>query len=255
MVNILEFIHDRHIIHRDIKPDNFIMGLDELSYNVYIIDFGLSKKYRSMTTLVQYPLVKKNKLTGTGRYASINALKLNELSRRDDLESLAYTLIYFLKGKLPWQNINAITKEEKYQKILEMKMNISSNELCNGLPNEFEEFLDYSKKLKYEEKPNYEKLRKLFDNIMNREKYTYDYIYDWTTLEEKESRKNIRKKTEPTNGDSFINNENSKKLNYYDSDKIINDDIYYIQRNHKYYENILNNHESLNCCTSTCFIF
>ena len=88
MVNILQYIHDRHIIHRDIKPDNFVMGAQEDNAKLYILDFGLAKKYRSSRTLVQYPYVKKKKLTGTARYASIHALEAYEQSRRDDLESM-----------------------------------------------------------------------------------------------------------------------------------------------------------------------
>ena len=252
MINILEFIHEKHILHRDIKPDNFVMGLDELSNIVYLIDFGLAKKYRSMTTLIQYPMVKKNKLTGTARYASINALKGYEHSRRDDLESVGYILIYFLKGKLPWQGIHTKTKEEKYQKILEKKMEISSTELCDGIPNEFVEFLEYIKNLGYNEKPEYEMLRHLFDNIMEKNKFNYDYIYDWTTLEEKESRKNNRSKTEPTNGDTLSFQENDKKV--YD-DNIININNYHIQRNCKLLENNFTNQESPVCCSSTCLIF
>ena len=252
MINILEFIHEKHILHRDIKPDNFVMGLDELSNIVYLIDFGLAKKYRSMTTLIQYPMVKKNKLTGTARYASINALKGYEHSRRDDLESVGYILIYFLKGKLPWQGIHTKTKEEKYQKILEKKVEISSTELCDGIPNEFVEFLEYIKNLGYNEKPEYEMLRHLFDNIMEKNKFNYDYIYDWTTLEEKESRKNNRSKTEPTNGDTLSFKENDKKV--YD-DNIININNYHIQRNCKLLENNFTNQESPVCCSSTCLIF
>ena len=257
MINILEFIHDRHIVHRDIKPDNFIMGLDELSDNLYLIDFGLAKKYRSIRTLVQYPLNKKNKLTGTARYVSINALKGYEQSRRDDLESVGYTLIYFLKGRLPWQRIRANTKEEKYKIILDMKMKISSKELCDGLPIELEEFLEYVKKLDYDEKPNYEKLRKFFDSIMKREQYKYDYIYDWTTLEEQENRKNIiRNRTDPTNGDTLTYPENEKKINYNDFNNFnIDEEVYYIQRNHKSFGNYLDNHDSAICCTSSCSIF
>ena len=252
MINILEFIHEKHILHRDIKPDNFVMGLDELSNIVYLIDFGLAKKYRSMTTLIQYPMVKKNKLTGTARYASINALKGYEHSRRDDLESVGYILIYFLKGKLPWQGIHTKTKEEKYQKILEKKMEISSTELCDGIPKEFVEFLEYIKNLGYNEKPEYGMLRHLFDNIMEKNKFNYDYIYDWTTLEEKESRKNNRSKTEPTNGDTLSFQENDKKV--YD-DNIININNYHIQRNCKLLENNFTNQESPVCCSSTCLIF
>jgi len=249
MINTLEFIHERHILHRDVKPDNFVMGLDELSENVYLIDFGLAKKYRSMTTLIQYPLTKKDKLTGTARYASINALKGYEHSRRDELESVGYILVYFLKGKLPWQRIKANTKEEKYKKILEKKIEISSNELCKGLPKEFENFLEYTKQLKYEERPNYNKLRKLLDNIMKRKNYNYDYIYDWTTLEEKEFRKHNRTKTEPT-GETMSFNENEQQI-YYNEDTI-NNNIYHIERNNKLFENKFENNRFENKETAIC---
>jgi serine/threonine protein kinase len=254
MINILEFIHERHILHRDVKPDNFVMGLDELSENVYIIDFGLAKKYRSMTTLIQYPLTKKDKLTGTARYASINELKGYEHSRRDELESVGYILVYFLKGKLPWQRIKANTKEEKYKKILEKKIEISSNELCKGLPKEFENFLEYTKQLKYEERPNYNILRKFLDNIMKRKNYNYDYIYDWTTLEEKEFRKHNRTKTEPT-GETMSFNENEQQI-YYNEDTI-NNNIYHIERNNKLFENKFENNrfENKETAICSCFIF
>ena len=254
MINTLEFIHERHILHRDVKPDNFVMGLDELSENVYLIDFGLAKKYRSMTTLIQYPLTKKDKLTGTARYASINALKGYEHSRRDELESVGYILVYFLKGKLPWQRIKANTKEEKYKKILEKKIEISSNELCKGLPKEFENFLEYTKQLKYEERPNYNILRKFLDNIMKRKNYNYDYIYDWTTLEEKEFRKHNRTKTEPT-GETMSFNENEQQI-YYNEDTI-NDNIYHIERNNKLFENKFENNrfENKETAICSCFIF
>ena len=252
MINTLEFIHERHILHRDVKPDNFVMGLDELSENVYLIDFGLAKKYRSMTTLIQYPLTKKDKLTGTARYASINALKGYEHSRRDELESVGYILVYFLKGKLPWQRIKANTKEEKYKKILEKKIEISSNELCKGLPKEFENFLEYTKQLKYEERPNYNILRKLLDNIMKRKNYNYDYIYDWTTLEEKEFRKHNRTKTEPT-GETMSFNENEQQI-YYNEDTI-NNNIYHIERNNKLFENKFENNRFENKETAICSCF
>ena len=251
IVNILEFIHEKHILHRDIKPDNFVMGLDELSNNVYLIDFGLAKKYRSMSTLIQYPMIQKRQLTGTARYASINALKGYEHSRRDDLESVGYILVYFLKGKLPWQNIKAKTKEEKYKKILEKKIEISSKELFEGFPNEFHEFLDYTKNLEYNERPDYDMLKNLFDNIMKNEKYNYDYIYDWTTLEEKESRKNNKSKTELTKGDTLSNHETDRKDN---NDKTLIDNSYHIQRTNKILENYLKEEPEV-CCTTSCSIF
>ena len=112
MVTILQYIHDRHIIHRDIKPDNFVMGAKENNARLYLLDFGLAKKYRSSRTLIQYPYIKKKKLTGTARYASIHALEAYEQSRRDDLESVGYVLMYFLRGSLPWQGLR-INRDRK----------------------------------------------------------------------------------------------------------------------------------------------
>jgi len=251
IINILEFIHEKHIVHRDIKPDNFVMGLDEFSDNVYLIDFGLAKKYRSINTLVQYPLIKKTKMTGTARYASINALQGYEHSRRDDLESVGYILIYLLKGKLPWQNLNVKTKEEKYKKILEKKIEISSRELCSGLPDEIEEFLEHCKNLEYKERPNYDWLRRLFDNIMIRERFHYDYFYDWTTVEEKENRKNNRIRTEPTNGDTLSYRDNEKQFN----DKTFIDNSYHIERRYKTSSNNCESQYPVVCCSSGCSIF
>ena len=142
------------------------MGLDDLSQFVYILDFGLAKKYRSSSTLIQYPMINKKKLTGTARYASINALKGYEQSRRDDLESLGYVIIYFLKGNLPWQGLKAKNKDDRYKKILQKKIECSSSDLCYGLPNEFERYVEYTKNLEYIEEPQYEMLRNLFMKIL-----------------------------------------------------------------------------------------
>ena len=147
MINILEFIHNKHIIHRDIKPDNFVMGLNNLSKNLYLLDFGLARKYRSSVNLVHYPLINKKKLTGTARYASINALKGYEQSRRDDLEAVGYVLMYFLRGSLPWQGQPGKNKEERYKRILQKKMETSPYDLCNGFPQEFEKYIEYTRKM------------------------------------------------------------------------------------------------------------
>jgi serine/threonine protein kinase len=190
MINVLQYIHDRHIIHRDIKPDNFVMGAGENNAHLYLLDFGLAKKYRSSKTLIQYPLVKKKKLTGTARYASIHALEEWEQSRRDDLESVGYVLMYFLRGSLPWQGLQVKVKEMRYQKILEKKKETTSEMLCKGFPNEFREYVDYTRHLDYEEEPNYDRLRALFSNLVCEEMgQNFDYIYDWTTQSDLKKRK------------------------------------------------------------------
>ena len=189
MINILEYIHNKHIVHRDIKPDNFVMGLDSLSKNLYLLDFGLAKKYRSSQTLIHYQFVNRKKLTGTARYASINALKGFEQSRRDDLEAVGYVLMYFLRGSLPWQGLPGKNKDERYKKILKKKIDTSAYDLCFGFPEEFEKYVDYTRKMEYVEHPLYEKLRGYFLKVLEKEKEDFDYIYDWSTEEEKKLRR------------------------------------------------------------------
>ena len=205
MLNVLQFIHDRHIIHRDIKPDNFVMGYEEKNAILYLLDFGLAKKYRSSKTLIQYPYIKRKKLTGTARYASIHALEEMEQSRRDDLESVGYVLMYFLRGSLPWQGLRIKTKEDRYKKILEKKRETTSEVLCKNFPEEFKYYVEYTKKLGYTEDPDYDKLRNNF-LVLVREKMgeNFDFIYDWTS-------KSDYKKREENYEEKILNEGNTKK--------------------------------------------
>ena len=221
MVNILQYIHDRHIIPRDIKPDNFVMGSRENNDRLYILDFGLAKKYRSSRTLKQYPYIKKKKLTGTARYASIHALEAYEQSRRDDLESVGYVLMYFLRGELPWQGLRVKSKEDRYKRILEKKKETSSEELCVGFPREFYQYVDYTKKLEYEEDPDYDMLKQLFLDVIKKRKEKMDYIYDWTTNSDLQRRKETKKKDNADN--ESYNERNNKKEKDIDSNN--NDQI------------------------------
>lgn len=182
MVTILEYIHSRHIIHRDIKPDNFVMGIDSKNDIVYLLDFGLAKKYRSSRTLKHNPLTNKKKLTGTARYASINALKGLEQSRRDDLEALGYVVLYFLRGNLPWQGLPIKNKEDRYLKIMEKKKETSSIELCKGYPQYFADFVEYTRNLSYEDDPDYSYLKSLFILSLKESGFEIDRKLDWLNL-------------------------------------------------------------------------
>lgn len=137
LVSRVEYIHSKNFIHRDIKPDNFLMGLGKKGNLVYIIDFGLAKKYRDSRTHNHIPYRENKNLTGTARYASINTHLGIEQSRRDDLESLGYVLMYFNRGSLPWQGLRAATKRQKYERISEKKMSTPIEELCRSFPCEF----------------------------------------------------------------------------------------------------------------------
>lgn len=182
LISRTDFIHSRNFIHRDIKPDNFLMGLGKKGNLVYIIDFGLAKKYRDGRTNQHIPYKENKNLTGTARYASINTHLGIEQSRRDDLESLGYVLMYFNRGSLPWQGLKAATKRQKYERISEKKISTPIEELCKGYPAEFSSYLNYCKQLRFEERPDYCYLRQLFRILFHRQGFTYDYVFDWNML-------------------------------------------------------------------------
>ncbi|CAH0563461.1 unnamed protein product [Brassicogethes aeneus] len=182
LISRTDFIHSRNFIHRDIKPDNFLMGLGKKGNLVYIIDFGLAKKYRDSRTHQHIPYKENKNLTGTARYASINTHLGIEQSRRDDLESLGYVLMYFNRGSLPWQGLKAATKRQKYERISEKKMSTPIEDLCKGYPVEFPTYLIYCRQLRFEERPDYSYLRQLFRTLFHRQGFTYDYVFDWNML-------------------------------------------------------------------------
>lgn len=164
IVSLLESIHSIGYIHRDIKPHNFLMGVDNNSSQVYITDFGLSRRY--LIDGKHIPFNTDKSLIGTARYASINMHLGLEPSRRDDLESVGYMLVYLVKGTLPWQGMNkkGKTKKEYLEQIGNKKMYIDLNELCDGLPECFKEYIVYCKNLQFFQNPNYNYLKMLFTN-------------------------------------------------------------------------------------------
>lgn len=179
MLQRIEYVHYKHFLHRDIKPDNFVVGTGEHARHVYLIDFGLAKRYRDPRTLFHIPYSDKKSLTGTARYASLNTHLGIAQSRRDDLESLGYLLMYFMRGSLPWQGLRANTKEEKYVKILQKKRTTTIESLCRGFPLEFQLYFNYVRSLQFDERPDYSYLRKILRNVFIRENYRNDDMYDW----------------------------------------------------------------------------
>lgn len=174
----IEFIHSHSYLHRDIKPDNFLVDRESMII-VYAIDFGLAKKYRDATSHQHIQYRENKSMTGTARYVSIMTHMGIEQSRRDDIESIGYMLVYFLKGSLPWQGIEATNRHERYTKIMERKLHIKLDVLCMGLPPEFTILLQYSRALKFEEKPDYNYLKNIFTNLASRENITINDRYDW----------------------------------------------------------------------------
>lgn len=190
MINRIEYVHNKNFIHRDIKPDNFLMGIGRHCNKVFIIDFGLAKKYRDNRTRQHIPYREDKNLTGTARYASINAHLGIEQSRRDDMESLGYVLMYFNRGTLPWQGLKAATKKQKYERISEKKMSTAVEALCKGFPAEFAMYLNYCRGLRFDEAPDYMYLRQLFRILFRTLNHQYDYTFDWTMLKHKPSTSN-----------------------------------------------------------------
>lgn len=177
VIRRIQYLHSKGVVHRDIKPENFMFGVRERQHHLYIIDFGLSKKYfdRSHTVLKQ-----KLSLTGTARYASINAHKGIEQSRRDDLEAIGHMFLYLLRGALPWSGLDARSKEEKYRKIMEKKETTKISELCADFPQCFEVYLKHTRGLEFTERPDYAMYRKLFaDERANLQKKESKAIEDW----------------------------------------------------------------------------
>lgn len=184
MLERVDTFHSRHLIHRDIKPANFVIGTGEQSNIIFCVDFGLSKRFRHPKNLQHIPHRDGRSLTGTPRYASINNHLGIEQSRRDDLESIAYVLVYFLKGSLPWQGLKAKNAQKKYRLILEKKQQVSIAQLCAGCPSQFGEFLAYTRALKFDTKPDIPFLRKMFRDLYHAQGCANSgKLWDWDNSE------------------------------------------------------------------------
>ncbi|KAH8109799.1 kinase-like protein [Phellopilus nigrolimitatus] len=184
MISLVQTIHEKNLIHRGIKPDNFLIGRPGTKHAnlVHIIDFGTAKHYRDPETKQHVPYGERKGLGGTANYMSINTHLGGEQSRRDDLEALGYVIFYFLRGSLPWQGLAAATNKQKYEKIGEKKQIMRIGELCDSFPGEFGVYLAYVRKLSFEETPDYEFLRALFSGVLKNLDEVDDSRYDWDEL-------------------------------------------------------------------------
>ena len=169
----IEWVHSKNIVYRDIKPENFLFGKTDPEV-LYLIDFGLCRKYKSSNTGKHITQKNLGKFTGTSRYASVYAMAGNEQSRRDDIESIGYMIIFLMRKKLPWQGIKGNSYKECYHRLYLMKKYIEIEELCKGLPREIVDYMNNAKSLKFEEEPNYKNLKNLFNIILKKRKFNFD---------------------------------------------------------------------------------
>ena len=177
MLERLEYIHSKNYIHRDIKPHNFLVSLKNES-QIYLIDFGLAKKYKSERgNHVKFAMTKH--ITGTPRFCSINAMRGVEQSRRDDLESLSYLILYFLIGSLPWQGLKITSRPQRFKEITRLKKNLKVESLSEKIPQEIILFHKYTRKLGFTENPKYEYMKKLFHSVLNKYGYINDKKFSW----------------------------------------------------------------------------
>jgi serine/threonine protein kinase len=169
----IEFLHEEGYIHRDIKPDNFLTGIGKNKYIVYLADFGLAKRNKEIYN-------ERAGFEGTPHYASLNTHLGISQSRRDDMESIGYVLMELLSGSQPWDKRNPKTKKQlSTWEIGNMKKQTSIENMCKGCYKEFHMYLHYCRGLRFDEKPDYDYLEKLFNGLFFRLGYTYDWRFDW----------------------------------------------------------------------------
>lgn len=179
MLSAIENLHQLNFIHRDIKPDNFLIGTGSKKNQLYLIDFGLSKQYRDPPTKKHITFESNRGVFGTARYSSLHSLKGLEQSRRDDMEALAYVFIYLLRGSLPWMNFSCKNRKEERELNYNMKVTTDYAQILKGYPKEYLNYYHSVHDLKFDEEPNYSLYRQMFIEAYVREGYIWDFSYDW----------------------------------------------------------------------------
>ena len=179
VLRIIEWVHNCGIVHRDIKPQNFLVGRGALRNKVFLIDYGVSTMYIDPRTREHAMFTGNNGLIGTASYVSVNTHLGEQQRRRDDLESIAYMLIRFMRGSLPWQAVKVKSVEERNERITQEKIQTTPEKLCEGLPKEFRTTLERIRKLRFDETPNYFAFRNAFNTLFIKKGYVYDGVFDW----------------------------------------------------------------------------
>jgi casein kinase 1 len=207
MLSRVQTIHEKNLIYRDIKPDNFLIGRPgtKASNVIHVVDFGMAKQYRDPKTKQHIPYRERKSLSGTARYMSINTHLGREQSRRDDLEALGHVFMYFLRGGLPWQGLKAATNNQKYEKIGEKKQTTAIKDLCEGFPEEFSKYLTYVRNLGFEDTPDYDYLRELFTQALKNANEIEDGEYDWMKIS-----KDSGKGWDKGQGNAYLHNPNAR---------------------------------------------
>ena len=190
-IDRLEYIHSKDVIHRDIKPQNFLIGKKDPKI-IYLIDFGLCRKYRSSRTGKHIKFSNIKKSCGSLRFLSVNGNRGNELSRRDDLESFGYMLIYLANNYLPWMSKELLKLDDKVliKEMFKLKYLTTPEKLCKGLNDEFVQYMKYIRKLEFEEDPDYNYLKGLFISILTRNEQKNDLLFSWVINKRKMEKDN-----------------------------------------------------------------
>lgn len=175
----IEFLHSKSYVHRDIKPENFLVGLGKRSSLVYLIDFGMARKYRDSKTHQHIMFKEGKKPAGNIKFVSVYTHNGFEQSRRDDLIAIGYVLLHLLRGNLPWQGISS---RDKNRLTAEKKLSIHLDELCAQHPVEFKNYLEYCISLKFEDIPDYMYLRRMFKGLYISSGFEDDFLYDWSLM-------------------------------------------------------------------------
>lgn len=177
---MVEEFHTNGLIHRNINPSNFIVDLVARPKSFFVVDYKLARAYADKLTKAHTPYRENVKLRLNLRFGSLAAQRGCEQSRRDDVESLGYVLVYFMKGKLPWEVTKG--KEDAESKVLRIKQETTLQTLCKDLPKEFYQYLYYSRAIKFEEKPEYGHLKQLFAGLLEKKELGKSFDYDWNGL-------------------------------------------------------------------------